>query len=152
MKMTTLCYIHRREDDSYLMLHRIKKQNDENAGKWIGVGGKVEQGESPDECVVREVLEETGLRLTHYIFKGVITFISDLYEDEYMMLYEADAYSGEVAENCSEGVLAWVPAGDVLQLPLWEGDRYFLKPLLEGKDRISMKLVYQGDHLTEVVY
>ncbi len=150
MKMTTLCYIHRREDDSWLMLHRIKKQHDENAGKWIGVGGKLEKGESPDDCVKREVLEETGLQLTHYTFKGIITFISDLYEDEQMLLYEADEYTGELAENCDEGVLSWIPSDQLMDLPMWEGDRHFLKPLLAGQEQIFMKLIYEGDDLVEV--
>ncbi len=148
MRITTLCYIRRGED--YLMLHRIKKQQDENAGKWIGVGGKLEQGESPDECLLREVKEETGLTLTSYDFKGVITFISDVWGDEYMMLYEADGFTGELREDCPEGKLAWIPRQEVMSLNTWEGDRYFLKPLLEGQDKISMKLVYHGDQLISV--
>ncbi len=148
MKITTLCYI--KHEGSYLMLHRIKKEQDENAGKWIGVGGKLEKGESPDECVEREVREETGLVLTRYVFKGVITFVSDVYEDEYMMLYEANDYTGELVADCREGVLKWVPFDEIMQLPLWEGDRYFLRELLEGKDRISMKLTYRGDKLVDV--
>ncbi len=148
MKITTLCYIEK--DGAYLMLHRIKKAHDENQGKWIGVGGKLEKGESPDECVCREVKEETGLTLTHFQFIGVITFISDIYEDEYMMLYKADGFEGELTSNCDEGVLRWIAKEEVLNLPLWEGDRYFLRLLIEGQERISMKLEYEKERLVRV--
>ena len=147
-KITTLCYIEK--DNCYLMLYRNKKKNDENAGKWIGIGGKLEPGESPDEGMLREVFEETGLVLTKYRFKGVISFISDTCEDEYMMLYKADAFSGSVSESCPEGELRWIPKPEVLSLPLWEGDREFLRDLLDGKDQINMKLVFHGDRLLHV--
>lgn len=145
MKNTTLCYIEK--DGKYLMLHRVKKEQDENKGKWIGVGGKFEEGESPDECLVREVREETGLELTEYELRGIVTFVSDIYETEYMFLYTASGYSGELIEDCDEGILKWVPIDDVCSLNLWEGDRIFLRLLAEGKKNFSLKLVYRGDEL-----
>ena len=144
MKLSTLCYIER--DGCYLMLHRVKKQQDVNAGKWIGVGGKLEDGESPDECAAREVLEETGLTLINPRMRGVITFVSAGWDDEIMFLYTGDA-EGEVRPDCDEGVLRWVPVGDVPALNLWQGDRVFLKLLLESEAFFSLKLSYQGDTL-----
>ena len=129
------------------MLYRNAREDDENLGKWIGTGGKFKDGESPDECMLREVKEETGLTLTDYAFKGVITFISDCYENEYMFLYEGKAYEGSLREDCPEGILRWIPRDQVMDLPLWEGDRYFLKELLEGKDSIRWKLSYRGESL-----
>ena len=148
-KITTLCYI--RRDNQYLMLLRNKKENDENEGKWIGIGGKLEKGETPDECVRREAFEETGLRLTQYSFKGVISFINERWGDEYMFLYEATAYTGEVRRDCPEGELRWIPFDQILDLPLWEGDRAFLGQLMAGKEQIRMKLVYDHDVLTESI-
>ena len=144
-RLTTLCYITNASD--ILMLYRNVKKNDENQGKWIGSGGKFQEGESPDECMLREVREETGLTLTEYVLKGVITFISDIYEDEYMFLYEGTKYEGLLREDCPEGHFAWIPKDKVMDLPMWEGDRFFLKELLEGKDRISWKLTYEGEKL-----
>ena len=144
MKLSTLCYIER--DGCYLMLHRVKKQQDVNAGKWIGVGGKLEDGESPDECAAREVLEETGLTLINPRMRGVITFVSAGWDDEIMFLYTGDA-EGEVRPDCDEGVLRWVPINDVPALNLWQGDRVFLKLLLESEAFFSLKLSYQGDTL-----
>ena len=117
MKITTLCYLEKEEQ--YLMLYRNKKIEDPNAGKWIGVGGKLEKGESPDECMLREVWEETGLRLTDYEFLGIVSFISDTWEDEYMMLYKGTAWEGTLKEDCPEGELQWIPKKDILSLPLW---------------------------------
>ena len=140
-KLTTLCYIE--QDDCYLMLHRIRKKNDANAGKWIGVGGHFEEGESPEECLLREVYEETGLKLTSYRLRGIITFVSDEWGSEYMHLYTADGFEGDLAaamDNCKEGVLKWVPKKEVFDLPLWEGDKIFLNLLLEKENIFSLKL------------
>ena len=147
MKMTTLCYIEK--EGKYLMLHRVKKHHDINAGKWIGVGGHVENGETPEECLLREVKEETGLMLTSYRLHGLVTFLSDVCEPELMCVFTADAFDGEMIE-CDEGELAWVEKSDVLALPTWEGDRVFLERLLSGDDRFfSIKLRYEGDKLVE---
>lgn len=132
MKMTTLCYIE--NNDCYLMLHRTKKKKDVNKDKWIGVGGHAEGNETPQECLIREVKEETGLLLTSYKFRGLITFISDEYEAEMMCLFTADGYTGELI-TCDEGELEWVKKSDVPQLPTWEGDAQFLKLLLEDEKR-----------------
>lgn len=144
MKLSTLCYIER--EGCYLMLHRIKKEQDVNAGKWIGVGGKLEAGESPDECARREVMEETGLSLTRPRMRGVITFISAGWDDEIMFLYTGEA-EGEMRADCDEGVLRWVPISDVPSLNLWQGDRVFLNLLLTSQEFFSLKLSYQGDTL-----
>lgn len=147
MKMTTLCYIEK--EGKYLMLHRVKKHHDINAGKWIGVGGHVENGETPEECLLREVKEETGLTLTAYRLRGLVTFLSDVCEPELMCVFTADAFDGELIE-CDEGELAWVDKSDVLALPTWEGDRVFLERLLSGDERFfSIKLRYEGDRLVE---
>ncbi|MCR5160348.1 MAG: 8-oxo-dGTP diphosphatase [Lachnospiraceae bacterium] len=145
--MTTLCYI--RRDDSYLMLYRNKKENDENEGKWIGIGGKIEEGESPEQCVRREVFEETGLTLLEYSFRGIVTFVNDVWENEYMVLYEAASFSGELRRECDEGELAWVPFDQIMDLPLWEGDRVFLEKLIRGDADASCRLEYHNDHLTK---
>ena len=147
MKMTTLCY--RENNDCYLMLHRTKKKKDVNKDKWIGVGGHAEGNETPQECLLREVKEETGLLLTSYKFRGLITFISDEYEAEMMCLFTADGYTGELI-TCDEGELEWVKKSDVPQLPTWEGDAQFLKLLLEDEKRFfAMKLRYEGERLVE---
>lgn len=143
---TTLCYI--KKDDKYLMLHRIKKQNDINKDKWIGIGGKFEENESPDECLLREVYEETGLTLTAYKLCGIITFVSNEYEGEYMYLYTATGFTGDLIE-CDEGDLEWIPKDKVLKLPTWEGDMHFLTALSENRAFFTMKLRYEGDHLAE---
>jgi len=148
--LTTLCYIEK--DDCYLMMHRIRKKNDLNEGKWIGVGGHFEEGESPEECLVREVYEETGLKLTSYKLRGIITFISDKWGCEYMHLYTADGFEGDVdtaSENCTEGILKWVPKKQLFDLNLWEGDKIFLKLLLEKETIFSLKLKYEGDTLVQ---
>lgn len=144
MKNTTLCYIEK--NNQYLMLHRTKKQQDENAGKWIGVGGKFEQGESPDECLCREVREETGLTLTRWRFRGIVTFVNTLYPTEYMHLFTADGFTGNLIE-CSEGELAWKDKTAVTDLPLWEGDRIFLQLLAQDTPFFLLKLEYEGDNL-----
>lgn len=145
---TTLCYIER--DGCYLMMHRVKKSNDINKDKWIGIGGHFENGESPEECLIREVKEETGLTLEEYRLRGVITFIADCYPAEYMFLYTASSFTGEITD-CDEGNLEWVPKSRVYDLPVWEGDRIFFR-LLEEKDSFfSLKLRYAGEKLVEAV-
>lgn len=140
--MSTLCYISR--DDVVLMLHRTVKKNDINHDKWIGVGGHFEHGESPEDCVLREVREETGYTLTSYKFRGIVTFVYGEDTVEYMHLYTADGFQGEPVE-CDEGVLEWVPRNQIMDLELWEGDRIFLKLLEDGEDFFSLKLVYNTD-------
>lgn len=141
-KISTLCYIIR--DDEVLMLHRTVKKNDINHDKWIGVGGHFEHGESPEDCVLREVREETGYTLTSYKFRGIVTFVYGEDTVEYMHLYTADGFQGEPVE-CDEGVLEWVPRNQIMDLELWEGDRIFLKLLEDGEDFFSLKLVYNTD-------
>ena len=149
MKITTLCYIE--HDGKYLMLHRTKKENDINKDKWIGVGGHAEEGESPEDCVLREVKEETRLTLTSYKFRGLVTFISNEYENELMCLFTADGYEGEII-TCSEGDLEWVDKSIVPTLPTWSGDAIFLKQLMSDDERFfSLKLVYEGNELVSHV-
>ncbi len=145
MKHTTLCYIEK--DNSYLMLHRIKKKNDENQDKWVGIGGKLEAGESPFDCVRRETKEEVGLTLNSLRYCGFITFVSDIYGTEYMHLFHSDDFSGKLPEECDEGIPSWVKKSDVQKLPIWEGDKIFLK-LLDTENRFfSLRLEYKGDTL-----
>lgn len=148
MSLTTLCYIE--QDGKYLMMHRIKKKNDINQEKWIGIGGHFEPNESPEECLLREAMEETGLTLTSYQFRGLVTFLSDKWETEYMCLYTADAYEGTLTE-CNEGELVWVDKEEVMNLNLWEGDKIFFRLLNEGAPFFSLKLRYEGDNLVEAV-
>ena len=144
MKNTSLCYIER--DGQYLMLHRVKKQNDANHDKWIGVGGKFEEGESPEDCVTREVWEETGLTLTDYAYRGVVTFVSDRWEGEYMHLFTATGFTGQVKE-CDEGQLEWISKEKLMQLPMWAGDRLFLERIAQPGPFFSLKLRYRGETL-----
>lgn len=146
--LTTLCYIER--DNAYLMMHRVKKERDINKDKWIGVGGHFEEGESPEECLLREVKEETGLTLTDFRLRGVITFMTDTFPTEYMFLYTAEGFTG-IMHACDEGVLEWVPKAKVEQLPIWEGDKIFFRLLEERRDFFSLKLRYDGDTLVEAV-
>ena len=139
MRLTTLCYIER--DNSYLMLHRTKKSLDENAGKWIGLGGHLEENESPEECVRREILEESGLQVTDLRLRGIITFILPDWGNELTFLYTARTETEELPE-CTEGELKWIPIGEVLSLPLWEGDRVFIPLLQSRQDCFSLKLEY----------
>ena len=147
-KLTTLCYIEK--GDSYLMLHRVSKKHDVNKDKWIGIGGHFEENESPEECLLREAKEETGLTLTSWKFRGIVTFISEGWNTEYLCLYTADGYEGEIIP-CNEGVLEWIRKEDLLKLNLWEGDKIFLKLLQENAPFFSLKLAYKGDVLTEAV-
>ena len=149
MKNTVLCYIER--EDSFLMLYRNRKKNDPNAGKYIGVGGKFEENESPDECLLREVREETGYTLTSYRFRGIVTFVCPPYETEQMFLYTADGYEG-VLTDCDEGELRWVSKKDLPDLPQWEGDRLFLELLRNDAPPFSMKLTYEGNTLVSSSY
>ncbi len=146
MELTTLCYIEK--DDSYLMLHRVSKKKDVNKDKWIGVGGHFESGESPEDCLLREVKEETGLTLTSYRFRGILTFLFNENEAEYICLYTADDFEGEI-KSCDEGTLEWIPKSRISELNLWEGDKLFFTLLDRNEPFFSMKLVYQGDTLIE---
>ncbi len=150
--LTTLCYLER--DGKYLMMHRVKKAHDINHDKWVGVGGHFEPDESPEECLLREVKEETGVTLTRWRLRGIITFESDAWQTEYMFLYTADRWDGEIAgrDACDEGTLAWVEKALVKELPVWEGDKIFFT-LLEKENRpvFSLKLRYVGEQLVEKV-
>lgn len=162
MKRTTLCYIEDR--GKWLMMYRNRKPEDPNEGKWLGIGGKIEPGETPDECNAREVMEETGLRLGSAHFCGVIHFRADVYEDEDMYLYYSDDFEPadpDAAElyraegvctlpECDEGELRWIEASDIMDLPMWEGDRVFLGKLLAGEREISMTLSYSGEKCTVI--
>ena len=146
MRNTTLCYLEK--DDSYLMLHRVKKVNDENQDKWIGVGGKFEPEESPEDCLLREVKEETGLLLTDYRYRGIVTFVSNEWGTEYMHLFTADEFEGEM-KTCDEGELVWVPKSEIENLNIWEGDKIFFRLLAESERFFSLKLRYEGDKLVD---
>lgn len=148
MKQTTLCYIEK--DGCYLMLHRVKKERDENRDKWIGIGGKFQEGESPEDCLLRETKEETGLTLTDYRYRGLVTFVSDEWGTEQMHLFTAGGFSGALRE-CDEGVLEWIPRERLLSLPMWEGDRIFLDLLERNEPFFSLKLVYRGERLERAV-
>jgi len=145
---TTLCYITR--GDQVLMLHRIKKKNDVNKDKWIGIGGKFEPGESPEECLLREAREETGLELTSWQCRGVVTFSQEGWGTEYMYLFTADGFEGEPGP-CDEGELAWVSRDFIARLPQWEGDRIFLELLWQDAPFFLLTLRYKGDTLTQAV-
>ena len=147
--MTTLCYIEK--DQSYLMMHRIKKKNDENADKWVGIGGKFEAGETPEECATREILEETGLVPKKLDYRGIVTFVSDMYGTEYMHLFTASDCVGELCEACDEGVLEWIPKKEIAHLPLWAGDHLFLELLNTERPFFSLKLCYEGETLVSAV-
>ncbi len=142
MKNTTLCYILQGED--CLLLHRNKKQQDDNEGKWIGVGGKLQENESPEEGVRREVLEETGLTLNHLQYRGLVTFVSNEVEGEYMHLFTSSQFEGSLID-CEEGTLMWRPFTDLFSLPCWAGDYIFLRQLLVNQTFFSLKLVYEGE-------
>ena len=144
MRETTLCYIE--SGNEYLMLHRTKKENDLNHDKWIGIGGGIEEGETPEMCLLREAKEETGLILTEYRYRGVIDFISDTWEDEIMHLFTCSAFEGEIGP-CDEGDLEWIGKDKLLSLTLWEGDRIFLKLLNEDAPFFRLKLAYCGEAL-----
>ena len=145
MLNTTLCYIEK--DGKYLMLHRVKKESDLNHDKWIGIGGKFEDKESPEQCNAREVLEETGLTLGAANYRGIVTFVSDEWPTEYMHIFTAEEFFGELKE-CDEGILEWVAKEDILSLPLWEGDKIFLKLIGDPSEPFfSLRLEYTGEKL-----
>lgn len=141
---TTLCYLER--DGAYLMLHRTKKEHDINKDKYIGVGGHIEHGESPEECIRREVFEETGYTMRSFRLRGLLTFVIDDV-DEYSFLYTCEDFAGEQRE-CDEGELVWIAKEKVSELPLWEGDKLFFRLLNVREDFFSLKLVYIHDELT----
>ena len=146
MLNTTLCYIER--GDEYLMLHRVKKENDINRDKWIGLGGKFEEDESPEECLLREVYEESGLRLISWRYRGIVTFVNTKCSSEFMHLFTADAFEGTVGP-CDEGELEWIKKSELMKLTLWEGDKIFLRLLETGEPFFSLKLSYDGDELID---
>ncbi len=148
MIKSTLCYMEK--DGSYLMMLRNKKKKDLNKGKWIGVGGKFEPGETPEECLKREVLEETGVVLKAYAFLGVIGFRNESCEDEDMYLFTASDWEGEINPDCNEGTLKWIPKEQIPDLELWEGDRIFLKKMVDGCDSVNLTLYYKDDKLIRV--
>ena len=145
---TTLCYIEK--DGKYLMLHRVKKVNDLNQDKWIGIGGKFEDKESPEECILREAYEETGLTLINPEYRGILTFVSDKWPTEYIHLFYANNFLGELID-CDEGNLEWVPIQDIYSLPLWQGDKIFLRLIEEKAPFFSLKLQYEGESLINAV-
>jgi len=153
--LTTLCYIEK--EDAYLMLHRVSKKNDLNKDKWVGIGGHFKEGESPEECLLRETMEETGLKLTSYRYAGIVTFVSDQWGSEYMHLFTADAFEGEIVDEngemrqCNEGVFEWVKKSEVSSLPIWEGDKIFFTLLQERRPFFSLKLRYEGEKLAQAI-
>ena len=148
MRNTTLVHLER--DGCYLMLHRVRKERDENRDKWVGIGGKFEPGESPEDCALREVLEETGLTMHSWCYRGIVTFVSDEWGTEYMHLFWSDDFTGTL-RDCDEGELEWVDKQRILRLPIWEGDRIFLRLLDTDEPFFSLKLCYSGDRLTAAV-
>ena len=148
MQNTSLCYLEK--DGKYLMLHRIKQENDVNRYKWIGVGGKFMEGESPEECAAREIFEETGLRVKNLAYRAIVTFDCPPYPTDYMHLFTATEFEGELKE-CDEGRLEWVDKSSLRELELWEGDYYFFDLLDKNEPFFSMKLSYRENILTEVV-
>lgn len=145
MKNTTLCYIEK--DSMYLMMHRVKKKNDENEGKYIGVGGHFLENESPIDCIIREAKEETGLDIKP-IYRGIVTFVSNVYETQQMHLFTCQEYEGEIIP-CSEGELKWIKKSELDKIPLWEGDKIFLDLLNKDAPFFVLKLVYENDTLKE---
>jgi 8-oxo-dGTP diphosphatase len=145
---STLCYITRGDD--VLMLHRVKKQNDINKDKWIGIGGKFEGEESPDECLLREAKEETGLTLTSWRCRGIVTFLCQGVEGEYMYLFTADGFEGAL-KDCDEGNLEWISREKLSSLPKWEGDQIFLDLLWQDAPFFLLTLEYREDKLLRAV-
>ena len=148
MKNVTLCYIEK--NGKYLLLYRTKKENDLNKDKWIGVGGKFEDKESPEECVVREVKEETGLTLNSYKLRCVVTFVSNEWETEYMYVFTSNDFTGKLIE-CNEGELEWIDKEKVRNMPTWEGDKIFLDRILEDTPFFTAKVEYEGEKLVDYI-
>lgn len=145
MKNTTLCYVEK--DGKYLMIHRVKKVNDMNKDKWIGIGGKFEERETPFDCIRREMLEETGLTPNKLSYRGLVTFVSNEFGTEYMHLFHTDDFNGQLVTDCTEGNLEWVDKDKITELPLWEGDKIFLDLLRQDVPFFSLKLIYEGSTL-----
>lgn len=148
MIATTVVYLEK--NGKYLMLHRTRKQNDENHDKWIGIGGKFEEGESPEDCARREVSEETGLTMQTLSYRGIVTFVSNEWPTQQMHLFHSDAFSGEI-RDCDEGELSWIGKSALLSLPIWAGDKIFLRLLETDTPFFSLKLTYYGDRLTQAL-
>ena len=146
MILSTLCYIEK--DDKYLMLHRTKKKNDINKDKWLGIGGKFEEGESPEECIVREVMEETGLKLNSYQLRTIVTYVSTNWETEYMYVFTSNDFTGNLIE-CNEGDLQWIDKKEVTKLNTWEGDKIFVEKLQNDSGFFTVKFEYDGDKLVK---
>lgn len=144
MILSTLCYIEK--DNKYLMLHRTKKKNDINKDKWLGIGGKFEEGESPEECIVREVMEETGLKLNSYKLRTIVTYVSTNWKTEYMYVFTSNDFEGELIE-CNEGDLQWIDKKDVTKLNTWEGDKIFVEKIQNDSNFFTVKFEYDGDKL-----
>lgn len=142
--LSTVCYIEK--EGKYLMLHRTKKQNDINKEKWLGIGGKFEDKESPEECITREVKEETGLTLNSVKLRGILTFINPICETEYIFVFTSNDFTGNLIE-CNEGDLQWVEKDKVTSLNLWEGDKIFIEKIKEDSPFFTIKYVYDGDTL-----
>lgn len=147
MLNSVLCYLEK--DGHWLMMNRIKKKNDLNIGKWVAPGGKLEEKESPIDCVKREVFEETSLLVNSAKLRGIVTFVSDKFETEQMYIFTSNDFNGNVDYNCSEGVLEWKKINDVESLPVWEGDKIFHSFLINDHPFFNLKLIYNGDNLTQ---
>ena len=146
MILSTLCYIEK--DNKYLMLHRTKKKNDINKDKWLGIGGKFEEGESPEGCIVREVMEETGLKLNSYQLRTIVTYVSTNWETEYMYVFTSNDFTGDLIE-CNEGDLQWIDKREVTKLNTWEGDKIFVEKLQNDSGFFTVKFEYDGDKLVK---
>lgn len=145
LKDTTLCYIEK--DGAYLMMHRVKKQNDMNKDKYVGIGGKLEENETPLDCAVREIKEETGLTASNLLYRGIVTFVSNEYGTEKMHLFTTSDFNGTLNKNCNEGELVWIKKEDVYNLPIWEGDKIFFELLEKESKFFNLTLVYEGEKL-----
>lgn len=145
MILSTVCYIEK--DNKYLMLHRTKKKNDVNKDKWIGIGGKFEERESPEECIVREVKEETGLTLKSYKLRCIVTYVSPFWETEYMYVFTSDDFEGELASECNEGDLQWIDKSQIANINTWEGDKIFIEKMQNDDNFFTLKLEYNDDKL-----